>query len=563
MLFMDICNLDQHDAESWIYLGTIHKQFGKIEEAEKCLNRAIGADPRRAETYYELGEIALARGRPEQAAAYFTKAQELKSGYAEAINGLGEALKAQGKYVQALACLRHGVEIRPDFFLFHYNLGKILVARGHEDQAADEYRRVLRMNQNYVPALLDLGYVLTATGNYDEATACYRKVQEIDPVSLKAVAGQADLNEKRGDFEKCRVILQPYLESGTVDLDIVLSLARICHRFHSCAEVAVLGERVLTAGGYTRNNEQLLHFELGAIYDRLADYDKAFEHYSRGNALAEVSLDPGPFAAEVDMLITAYSVEPLRRMPSATRASERPVFVVGMPRSGTSLVEQILASHPLVHGAGELLEILKIVDSMPSRLDAHKTYPKCVEALTQEFVDDAALTYLRYLEGLNSVAQRVVDKLPHNFLHLGLIQLLFPHAHVIHCIRDSLDTCLSCYFQNFGSRQPYSYDLAYLGRYYREYRRLMDHWKKTLSLPILDIQYEELISDQEAVSRKLVAFCGLDWDDRCLRFHETKRTVSTASYDQVRRPLYKSSVHRWKNYEKYLGPLKRALTGDP
>jgi hypothetical protein len=229
-----------------------------------------------------------------------------------------------------------------------------------------------------------------------------------------------------------------------------------------------------------------------------------------------------------------------------------------MPRSGTSLAEQILASHPRVRGAGELVDIGKMSTLLPGRLGG-EAYPDCLERLDRATARTLAEEYQGSLRQHGGAAERVVDKMPHNYLHLGLIAALFPRSRIVHCRRDPVDTCLSCYFQEFVNPLPYGPDLASLGRYYREYERLMAHYAQVLPLPLFELNYEELTAQQEAVSRRLVEFCGLDWDDRCLRFHETARTVRTSSSLQVRKPMYTSSVGRWKRYEAHLGPLLDAL----
>jgi hypothetical protein len=212
-----------------------------------------------------------------------------------------------------------------------------------------------------------------------------------------------------------------------------------------------------------------------------------------------------------------------------------------------------------VYGAGELDDIYRIAQSLPREIQSTLPYPKCVDNLSKKNIDPIALRHLERLGKFSKNVARVTDKMPHNFLGLGLIELLFPQARVIHCMRDPLDTCLSIYFQQFNKHHPYANSLEHLGRYYNQYLRMMEHWKKTLRIPVMDVKYEEMVDDPEATSRALIDFCELEWDDRCLRFHESKRVVTTPSYDQVRRPIYKKSVARWKKYEKHLGPLKAAL----
>jgi hypothetical protein len=243
----------------------------------------------------------------------------------------------------------------------------------------------------------------------------------------------------------------------------------------------------------------------------------------------------------------------------ADNASDLPVFIVGMPRSGTSLVEQILDSHPQIHGAGELTDIAKIAESLSACIDSGTPYPECLGELSTELLDRIAEPHLAKLRQLNASALRITDKMPHNFLYLGLVQKLFPHARVIHVLRHPLDTCVSIFFQEFSSEHAYAYDLRHLAGYYQQYERLMQHWERALRLPMLEVRYEDLVDNQERESRRMLEFLGLPWDRQCLDFFRNKRHVATPSYDQVRQPIYASSVERWRRYDRYLEPLKTAF----
>jgi hypothetical protein len=253
------------------------------------------------------------------------------------------------------------------------------------------------------------------------------------------------------------------------------------------------------------------------------------------------------FTGFIDNLISSYTHESVSRLPRSSHSSDRPIFIIGMPRSGTTLVEQILASHPDVYGGGELKEISTMVSSV--RLGG----------LRQEDCDALARQYLKHLSELSATARFVTDKMPQNFLHLGFISLLFPQAHVIHCIRDPRDTCLSCFFQDFGYAHAYRYKQEVLGKYYNQYQRLMRHWRDVLDIPILDVSYEALVADQAGSTRAMLEYCDLEWDDRCLRFYENTRIANTASLDQVRRPVYTRSLGRWRHYEPYIQPLLASL----
>ena len=311
-------------------------------------------------------------------------------------------------------------------------------------------------------------------------------------------------------------------------------------------------------------HESSLRYAASELLDKLGRYDEAFAQATGANVLRRPPYDPAIHQQTFDRLIAYFTRERITALPRAEHRSQKPVFIVGMPRSGTSLVEQILASHPSIHGAGELDFINRVFAGTLSMLSATANdYPACLDRLTVDIANGMAEIYLRPLIALDPGAERITDKLPLNFLHLGLIALLLPDAHVIHCRRDPLDTCLSCYMTEFALANDFKYDLTHAGLFYRLYERLMEHWKSVLDIPILDVDYEQMIAEPEVQSRRLIEFVGLPWDEQCLRFHESKRAVITASTQQVREPIYNSSVQRWRHYEKFLGPLKTALGTGP
>jgi hypothetical protein len=301
-------------------------------------------------------------------------------------------------------------------------------------------------------------------------------------------------------------------------------------------------------------------FALAALHDEAGDRDRAFARAGEANRLKRAVFDPDGYGALIDRLVAAFDRSAMTRYPRAAHHDERPVFVVGMPRSGTSLVEQILASHPAVHGAGELTEIGLLALSTARE---GRAYPESVAGLDRRALTAIADAYRGRLDELAPGAARVVDKMWQNVEYLGFIALLFPAARIIYCRRDPADVGLSCYFQHFfGQGVPFAYDLAHIGRYCREQARAMAHWREVLELPLLEVEYERLVAEPDAEIRRLVDFAGLPWDPACLRFHETERVVRTASHAQVRRPMYRSAVGRHRAYARFLEPLYRALDGD-
>ena len=303
----------------------------------------------------------------------------------------------------------------------------------------------------------------------------------------------------------------------------------------------------------------VLHMAAGASCHNAEAYGDAFEHYRNGNLLKDVVFDIHGYTKHVDALIENFDRQHFQRTTDWGNPSDVPVFILGMPRSGTSLVEQILASHSRVHGSGEREEMLQLADRLSEHVNDSRPYPACVDALTEDLSRDIAGHFLGVLKRADPHAARITDKMPGNFHHVGLIATLFPNAKIIHCRRDPRDTCLSIFFGDFVGNHPYSYDLTNLGRYYRQYERVMAHWHDVLPGRILDVKYENLVDKQEDWSRRMVKFCGLDWESGCLDFHKNTRNVRTRSNAQVRQPIYRSSIERWRPYEAHLEPLMTAL----
>ena len=311
-------------------------------------------------------------------------------------------------------------------------------------------------------------------------------------------------------------------------------------------------------------NKTAVNFTLGKIYDDQNNFKQAFKYYATGKALKNQHLkyDHEADEARFSELIEFFNKDFFEQHQHLGIKSSMPIVIVGMPRSGTTLTEQIVSSHPDVIGAGEVTFWARSPTEIPLRINSEYAYPDCVRELTADQAKDIAQMYettLRKIVGPDTKSKHITDKMPHNFLYVGLIALLFPNVKIIHTKRDPIDTCLSKFFQNFGDNHPYAFNLENLGFNYKQYQRLMQHWHAVLPGRILDISYEDTIADPEFRSRKLIAHVGLEWDDACLSPHKLERSVKTALHWQVRQPIYKTSVQRWKNYEEFLGPLIQAL----
>ena len=524
-------------AEAQNNLAVALKLQGRLDEAADACNEAIGQDTEYVEAYVNLGNVRRHQGRLADAAAAYREAISRNPGQYMAHANLGAALREQGDLEAAAEALHTAVDLRPDYAEAHNNLGNVLIAAGDGAGAEASYRRALYLDSEHVLARVNLGAVLFSEGVMEDAEAAYRRALEIEPGFAEAENGlglvlqaAGDLDEAKAAFRRAVALKPDYVEAW-------YNLA--ASRDVEDSEVAAM-EALLAAGPPPLK----LHFALGEAHDARGNAETAFEHFRHGNTLRreELAFDAEAHDTLVDDIARTFTRELLSGRAASGDDSEVPVFIVGMPRSGTTLVEQIAASHPGVHGAGELDAIAGLVQPFP-------------EATAGLDAADMAGRHLARLSGLAADAVRVIDKTPLNFLYLGLIALLFPKARVVHCRRDARDTGLSCYFQNFVAGHGWSTDLADLARYQRAYETLMAHWRQVLPSPMLEMDYEELVADPEGQSRRLMDFLGLPWDDACLSFQENRRPVRSASNWQVRRPIHATSVGRWRAYEKWLGPL--------
>jgi len=482
---------------------------------------------------------------------------------------LGRLLARLGQLDEAIEALRSAVQEFPGDAAAHVYLANALLASQAGPAAEKEAGRLLKQAlalQPDAPApRLAEAALLVSQGRFEEALAQYDTVLARDPGHAVAAAGRVRAHERRGNFAAALAAIEPWLDAQPRDLDIALAYASLAPRVDRLP-AALAHLQTIDPASIEPERRQELYFARGALRDRLGDYAGAFADIAAANRLTPAQDPSGPFAsllAAYGRLMRVHDSERMAARPRASNRSNLPVFIVGMPRSGTSLVEQVLASHPQVYGAGELSALRRLAASLPRRLDSPHPYPECAHELGAPLLDELAAEHLAWLQALAPGARRITDKMPHNFRWLGLVDQLFPGARVIHCVRDPRDTCLSVWFQPINPGHSYASDLHALGVYYRHYERLMAHWHAVLSLPILDVSYEDMVENHEATVRRVLEFCNLPWDDRCLRFYEHGRVVNTPSYDQVRRPIYRDSIGRWRHYDAFLEPLRAGLEVRP
>ncbi len=484
------------------------------------------------------------------------------SNHPVALHLSGVMAHQMGKNSIAADFIRKAIANNPQKPEFHRNLGIALEMLGKTEDAIHAYREALQLRWDDVRTHCNMGKALIILGEFEAATEKFRQALELDPKCAEAYNYWGLSLQHQGEIkpaiEKFREALRLRPDHAEALYNLTLSGKYDSADHEDVSEIQAL----LNRPGISREDVIRLHFALGKIYDDCGLYKKAFAHYQNANQLKHETscFSTHAFADFTDRLIHTFDSEFFARQTRYGSDSEVPVFIVGMLRSGTTLVEQIISSHSRAHGAGELRKIGDIVNAMSARFKGSVSYPGYTKHISARAMNVLAKSYEdRLRRGTCTDVLRISDKMPQNFFHLGFISLLFPKARVIHCRRHPMDICLSNYFQYYGPGSDPAYDLSGIGAYYRQYDRLMTHWRKVLPLRMYEIQYEELIANTQDNVMELIRFLDLKWEERCLSFHQNRRAVQTASTWQVRQPIYTRSVNRWQNYEEFLGPLKKSL----
>ncbi len=495
-------------------------------------------------------DARFAQGAYAQAAELLEQVIGLEPRHAFAHNKLGASLARLGHYAQADEHFRRAIELKSNFADPYFNHGLLLFWRGDIAASETALRRAVKLDPKNDEALVSLGVSIGSLGRFADSRECFEKALRLKPGNARALSGLGWLESVHGRGEAAE---QRYRQALQLEPGSVAALTGLGELRRMSPADREWAERVKTviAAGVPPIEEVSLRFALGKYFDDIGRFADAFAEFKRANELHKLvarGYDRGARTEAVDDVIRAYDAERMAVPPVGAEETERPVFVVGMMRSGTSLVEQIIASHPQASGAGEL-DFWHLAASKQPQI-ARQAPPDAPLARK------LGAAYLKVLKEHSDVALRVVDKSTFNADYLGLIHRVFPRARFIHVRRDPLDTCLSCYCQHFVNAMSFTMDLADLAHYYREYHRLMAHWRSVLPSDLwLEVPYSQLVADQEGWSRRIIEFLGLSWDPRVLEFQKTERVVLTASNWQVRQKIYSSSVGRWKNYQKFIGPL--------
>ena len=553
-------------AAAYNNLGTLLSDLGRHSEAIEACSRAVELDPKLAPAHSNLGACLLDAGRIEDSIAACRRAIELKPDFAEAYSNLGNALRRQRRNGEAIEAYRRAIALKPAFVDAHNNLGAALHEEERFEEAIEACNRAIQIQPDLAEAHNNLAMALQRSSRTDEAIEACRKATGLNPSLADARANLAVLLLELGRGAEAAAAVEealaidPY-SAHAWQVRVDLKTFKPGDPDIETMQAALASAE---AHGVGAEGRMMLEFSLGKAWMDVGDADRAFAHLDAGNRLkrATYEYDVEAEARGLEAIAAAFTPELLQRFAGAGDPSEQPIFVVGMPRSGSTLVEQILASHPAVHGAGEVKALEQVLTAAAQRGEIAPSFVEMFATLTPATLAKLGRAYVDKLAALAPDKLRVANKMPANFRFAGLIHLMLPNARIVHSKRDPVDTCLSCYSKNFVGRQRFAYDLKELGTYYRAYDRLMAHWRAVLPADrYLEVAYEDVVSDLEGQARRLVAFCGLEWDEACLKFHEAPRPVRTASVNQVRQPIYRSSLGRWKPYERHLAPLLDAIAG--
>ncbi len=525
-------DIDKTNSRAFYILGMVYDDIDDLGRALECLESAVGLAPNEPEFIVSFANVLQRAKLDYEAGVMFHKACEVNPNYFDSFKNYAEFLLKAHRYDEAIECLMHARNLQSQDLSIHDMLGQAYSGMNNSELAVSTYQDILMKEPSRLSSLTGLAQVYLDIGDIPKLTELCNKIIDINP------------EEPNGYLIKARI--NKYKENN----DLVSHLTKF------------------TINNDLDDEQRLLaYFALGKVLDDSKNYKEAFEAYASGNAIKNKTLNynKSSFENSISNIISFFNADKIVEKVSLGSSSNLPVLIVGMPRSGTTLTEQIISSHPEIIGAGEVPFWGKSPTAIPYRINSKTPFPDCIDEISSNAASAIAEMYestLHKIVGQDTKPKHITDKMPHNFLFLGLIAIFFPNVKIIHTKRDPIDTCLSIFFQNFNNAHQYAADLTNLVHQYKQYERLMLHWHKLFPNRILDINYENMIADPEYWSRKLIQHVGVNWDDACLAPHKLERSVKTASHWQVRQPIYKSSVERWKNYEPYIDTLVNAFKSE-
>ena len=572
-------------------LATTLMTLNRTDEALTCYKKALNINPEHIEANRNYVRTLINLNKQDEAVKHYENILEKNPDNVDILIELSKTFIIQEKYDKAITLLNKALSIKPEISDIHYHIANALFHSGQKYNALPFYKKAISLDPINVEAYNYYGIALNDISYREEALKIFKQALDIDPHNIKVLTdlgnAYSDLNlvnkglecykkalklDKRSymihnnignalsSMNKNDEALKHYnkaLELGNHDAGIYRNVVSV----DPDIKHAPIIKNILDTKDISDQNKMEYHFALGELYDKNKQFPDAFRHFEIANSIKrnKITYDSDAYTRQIDKVIELFSKDFFKNRNVGNSGTKLPVFIVGMPRSGTTLIEQILSSHPDVFGAGELDLIKHIRNLITKSFNGKQSYPYCVSLLNDQDINNYSDMYLHQIKKYSSEAKRITDKMPGNVNFIGIIKLLFPNAHIINCQRDARDNCLSIYLNYFPGGNDYTFNLEDIAKYYIDYVRLMEHWNNTFPGEILNIQYEELLDNQETLTRSMLEFIDMEWNEACVNFQENKRSVRTASKLQIRKGIYKTSKNRWKNYEEYISPLLKLL----
>jgi len=595
--YLAAVKLNPNYAACFNNIANTFQQLGKHNDALAYYNKAITLKPEQADFYLNRAKSLRLLDKHRDAIMDYKHAITLKPDYPEAYNNIGNTLQELGQYQDSLACYDIAIKLKPDYVGAYNNRGGAFQQLKRYNESIESYDKAIELKPDYADAYNNKGTTLQEMMYYDDALSHYNKATELNPYYADAYVNQGNIYHEikrydealgsyhnaiklrpdhaeaynnlsntlasKGEMDEAEKMLRHALSLNKNYLTPWFRLTNI--RKYSNADHPDIKniQDLLQNPAISQRDRGFLCFSLGKVFDDCGKYDEAFEYYRQANEINNrmVSYNPDKATDITNQIIETFNHDLIKQSSAFASASKSPIFILGMPRSGTTLMASILSNHPSIKTAGELPTILDFTVHLPALLGTSTPYPQAVNELTPAAAAQMINDYEKRLRrDIEPAIPYIIDKQPLNFRYIGFISMLFPNALIIHCKRHPLDTCLSNYFQRFTQYYNYSFDLANIGHFYNEYFRLMEHWRQVLPNKMVEVSYEDMVNNTEQPTRHILDALKLEWNDRCLSPHTNPCAVETASQWQVRQPIYKQSVERWQHYEKFLTPLKEILS---
>jgi tetratricopeptide (TPR) repeat protein len=542
-------------------LGSICRDNKDKDKAVEYYRQVVAINPNHLESVNNLGAVLVEQEKYDEARTILIKALQLNPNYAEAHCNMAQFFIGTENFDQALTSLAKAISLKADYADAYFGRSRVQQELNQLESAEGSAKLAIESDPKHADAHALLGGIYIEKNQLDDAKKYFDKALEIDDENGRALVGLGTLKMQIGDIIEAEDYFHQALAIDDENLSARISITQARKTEANEENFLKLEKEIPKLETMTQSKAMTIHFALGKSYEDLKEDEKAFPHFLKGCAIKRSKIDYDADAQDknVKNIIDFFSKEKINQLSGAGEPSATPIFVLGMPRSGTTLTEQIISSHPEVFGAGELPYLLQLANA-PLSPENPSSYPESLQNLSQDSLNLLGRQYCERTRTYAPDAKHITDKMPANFFCVGLIHLMLPNAKIVHIRRNPVDTCLSGFSKLFNNGQAHSYNLTELGRYYRNYNKLMTYWHKVIpSDNFMEIQYEDLVANSEKKSRELISFVGLEWNEACLNFQQNKRAVRTASIAQIRKPIYQSSIAKWKRYEDHLGPLLDAL----